>query len=430
MTAQTLPSSLRNWRLVTLASPVAQLMIGLSLALAVALALVGPDRLLAQIEGDRGIAPIASSRDVQVGGIEVETTGKDAAEARLNGWKLAKRKGWEKLGGPTMGDGQLDSMVTAVVIEREMIGPRRYIATLGVVFDRQKAGGYVKSGSGRNHSAPLLVIPVLYSGGVSQVFEVRGPWQKAWAGFNASTSAVDYVRAAGSGGDSLMLTAGQAGRRSRQWWRSVLDQFGASDVIMPVAKLEREWPGGPVRGTFTARYGPDNIWLDSFKLEAKDEAGVPDMLNQALVRMDQIYTDALARGLLKPDQSLTSDTSAIDAAIASLTAAIRPATESTKSDSSQAGTPDPTASDAPAAPATVATYTVQFASPDAQAVDAALGAVRGAAGVKGASTTSIAIGGTSVMRVTYAGDLDGLAAALRARGWQVSVGSNALSIRR
>ncbi len=430
MTVQTLPSSLRNWRRITLASPVAQLMIGLLLALAIALALVGPERLLAQIEGDRGIAPLASSRDIQVGGIEVETTGKDAQEARLNGWKLAKRKGWEKLGGPTMGDGQLDSMVSAVVIEREQIGPHRYIATLGVVFDRQKAGGYISGGGGRNHSAPLLVVPVLYSGGVSQVFEVRGPWQKAWASFNASTSAVDYVRPSGSGGDSLMLTAGQPGRRSRQWWRSVLDQFGASDVIVPVAKLEREWPGGPVHGKFTARYGPDNIWLDSFELDAKDEAGVAAMLNQALVRMDQIYSDALSRGLLKPDQSLTSDTSAIDAAIASLTAAIRPATEETRSESTQAGTPEAQASEAPAVPATVATYTVQFASPDAQAVDAALGAVRGASGVKGASTTSIAIGGTSVMRVTYAGDLDALAAALRARGWQVSVGSNALSIRR
>jgi hypothetical protein len=78
----------------------------------------------------------------------------------------------------------------------------------------------------------------------------------------------------------------------------------------------------------------------------------------------------------------------------------------------------------------VSTYTVQFASPDASAVDAALGAVRGVSGVQGAATTSIAIGGTSVMRVTFAGDIDSLAASLRSRGWQVNAGSNALSIRR
>jgi hypothetical protein len=78
----------------------------------------------------------------------------------------------------------------------------------------------------------------------------------------------------------------------------------------------------------------------------------------------------------------------------------------------------------------VQSFTVQFASPDAQAVDLALGSVRGASGVRGAGTTSIAIGGTSVMRVSYAGSLDDLAAALRSRGWSVTVGSNALSIRR
>ena len=88
------------------------------------------------------------------------------------------------------------------------------------------------------------------------------------------------------------------------------------------------------------------------------------------------------------------------------------------------------ASEAPPREAAVSSYTVQFASPDAQAADAALSGVRGAAGVKGAATSSIAIGGTSVMRVTFAGELGELAAALRARGFSVTVGSNSLSIRR
>jgi hypothetical protein len=75
-------------------------------------------------------------------------------------------------------------------------------------------------------------------------------------------------------------------------------------------------------------------------------------------------------------------------------------------------------------------YVVQFVTPNAAAVDSALGAVRGTPGVRGAATSSIAIGGTSVMRVTYAGDIAGLAAALRARGFTVQQGSNALSISR
>ena len=413
----------------------ARLVAGLALALAAALIIVGPERLLAQIEGERGILPVATSSDIQIGGIEVETTGKDAQEARTNGWKLAQRIGWQLLKGPAMSDGQIEGMVSAVVIEREQIGPKRYVARLGVVFDRQRAGQFLGGGGGgggdvtRSHSAPLLVIPVLYSGGVAQTFEVRGPWQKAWAEFRAGASAIDYVRASGSGGESLILTAGQPGRRSRLWWRNVLAQFGASDVIMPVARLERQWPGGPVRGFFTARYGPDNTYLDSFALTANDEAGLPAMLNAALQRFDSIYTGALAQGLLRPDATLYSEQQSMDAALSALIAATQPQPVEGPTATASSSAPSALASET-AAPDTVATYSVQFASPDAAAVDAALGAVRGASGVRGAATSSIAIGGTSVMRVTYAGELDALAAALRARGWQVTVGSNALSIRR
>ncbi|MEO0033326.1 MAG: hypothetical protein RIS94_3084, partial [Pseudomonadota bacterium] len=53
--------------------------------------------LYAQIEGDRGIAPIASNGDFEVTGIEVNTTGKNADEARSAGWREAQRKAWEKL---------------------------------------------------------------------------------------------------------------------------------------------------------------------------------------------------------------------------------------------------------------------------------------------------------------------------------------------
>jgi hypothetical protein len=403
-------------------------------AVLLALGVAGISALLAQIEGDRGIPPIASSEDIQVSGIEVNVHADSAEEARSEGWQLAARKAWEKLNGPKMPDGQLDAMVTAIVIEHEQIGPRRYIARLGVIFDRAKAGQFVSAagGAARMRSAPLLVIPVLQSGGVRQVFEVRGPWQRAWANFQSAASPIQYVRPTGAGGDSLIVTAGQAGRRSRLWWRTVLDQFEAADVLIPVARLERQWPGGPVIGTFTARYGPDNRLLESFTLRASNEDGVPKMLNTALVRMDLIYRRALASGLLTPDPSLMAGSWQIDAALAELAAKLRAAEDASKgpgeSQVDTTGTPTPLASES-AAP-TISSITVQFVTPDAAAVDAAFGAVRGAPGVRGASTSSIAIGGTSVMRVTLSGDINALAAALRGQGWQVSVGAGALRISR
>jgi len=411
--------------------PAAQLTVLLALLLALVLLVIGPARLLAQIEGERGIPPIAGTSDIQIGGIEVNVTGKDAQDARFAGWKLAQSKAWEKLGGPKMSDEQIDAMVSAIVIEQEQIGPRRYIARLGVIFDRAKAGQFIAApgeATVQARSAALLVIPVFYSGGASQVFEVRGEWQKAWAGFQPGSSAIDYVRPVGSGGDSLLLTAGQPGRRSRIWWRNVLDQFGAADVIMPVARLERQWPGGPVHGTFTARHGPDNTFIASFRLNAANEEGVPAMLSQALVRLDAIYNDALARGMLRPDPTLASDQNALNAAFAALRSQLAVGNASGASPDVAAAAGAAPGVEAPQKPETV--ITVQFASPDANAVDAALSAVRGVPGVQSAATSSLAIGGTSVMRVTMAGDIDALAAALRARGWQVVVGNGALSIRR
>ena len=135
---------------------------GLVLAAALAVAVIGPARLIAQIEGDRGIAPVASTGDIEVDGITVNATGKTAEEARRNGWREATRLAWAKAGGPQLADGELESLVSSVVIQREQIGPRRYIATLGVIFDRTRAGQFVAGGSAiGTRSQPMLMLPLL-----------------------------------------------------------------------------------------------------------------------------------------------------------------------------------------------------------------------------------------------------------------------------
>lgn len=394
--------------------------------------------LTAQVAGDRGIAPLASSTDIEVSDLKVDVTGKNAEDARQNGWKEAQRLGWKKLGGGSISDSQLESMVSAVVIEREQIGPRRYIATLGVIFDRSRAGRSLGASGRQTRSAPMLLLPVLESGGVNTMFEMRNPWQRVWAEYQASASAINYVRPTGANGDSLLLTFGQTSRRSRTWWRNILGQFDAADVLVPVAKLQRQWPGGPINGEFTARYGPDNRYLGSFKLTAENEEGLTAMMLEARGRFNDMFSKALSDGLLKPDPTLNFGGGSADPAIQRLieigrqiqaqersdAAAARSATERTVSPEP---TPTPTAT--PTA-AVVASYVVQFSTPNAPSVDAALSGVRGTAGVRGVATSSIAIGGTSVMRVSYAGTLPQLAAALRARGFAVNEGTTGLGISR
>ncbi|KAA5683564.1 heavy-metal-associated domain-containing protein, partial [Pseudomonas aeruginosa] len=61
------------------------------------------------------------------------------------GWRLAQRKAWVQLsqrlgaGGGLVSDGTLDQLVSGIVIENEQIGPTRYIAKLGVLFNRARA---------------------------------------------------------------------------------------------------------------------------------------------------------------------------------------------------------------------------------------------------------------------------------------------------
>ena len=423
------------------------LLAGVGIMLAGAAMLIGAPgdygRIFAQIEGERGIAPVVNTGNIAVSGIEVNTTGRTAAEARAAGWRQAWQMAWAQTHGPALDSATIEGLVSSVVVESEEVGPHRYHARLKVEFDRARAGQFVAGQNGAviRRSAPMLVLPVLYSGGVAQVFEVRGPWQRAWAEFGTGTSAIDYVRPSGAGGDSLVLTAGQAGRRSRLWWRTILDQYGAADVVMPMARLERQWPGGPIHGTFTARYGPDNSFIGSFTMDAPDEAALPAMLGRAIAQIDGLYTDALTRGLLRPDVSLTLEhPGAADPGIAGLIALGRKqqAEEAAAAAAQQAAAAVPLALPSaeakpglkPGARPVEVALTIQFASPDARAVDAALAALKAVPGTSGVATTSIAIGGTSVMRAGFSGTAADLAASLRARGWQVSASGNVLKIRR
>jgi hypothetical protein len=289
-------------------------------AIGLPLALVGGGIVVAQIEGPkRGIAPIASAGDFEVTGVSVNVVGDNAFDARQKGWEQAQRLAWAALWrkthnetGASLSDSTLDGITAAIVVEQEQIGPRRYVAKLGVLFDRARAGQLLGVSGVTRRSAPLMLLPVTYSAGAPTVFEQRTSWQRSWAKFRTADSTIDYIRPSGAGGESLLLNAGQPERRSRIWWRTILDQFGAADVIIPIARIERQWPGGPVIGRFSARYGPDNRFLGAFTLRTTSEAGIPAMMDQAVLRMDQLFQSALNSGRLRADASLVLEPEVVE----------------------------------------------------------------------------------------------------------------------
>lgn len=393
-----------------------------------ALSLVGGGALYAQLDGsDRGIAPIDSSSTFEVTGIEVDVTAKSGEEARMAGWRQALSKGWAALWAKTNGrpvseaprlnDSVLSGMLSGVVIEEEQIGPTRYIAKLGLLFDRSRAGGLLGVEGLSRRSQPMLVIPVMLTGGSYQSFESRNEWQRAWAQFRTTNSPIDYVRPVGNGIDPLLLNNSQAQRRNRSWWRMILKQYGAADIVVPEVQLKRIYPGGPVIGTFTARHGPDYQLIDRFTLRAESSAALPRMLEAGVQRIDAAYARALAEGRLPFDRSLIPVEPEVE----------DDAAEEIEAQNQAASTP-PAPVQVPAGVAVP--YSIRYASPNPNAVAEAEISVSGIPGITSALTVSTALGGTSTMRVTFAGDPAALASALRARGWTVSGSGSTLTISR
>ncbi len=391
-----------------------------ALGFASVLAMAGAGMVMAQSgakpPAQNSIDPVSGS--FEVNGVTIDVRGKDANAARQGGWRLAQRKGWDMLSrrltghSSTMSDGALDAMVTGIVVEQEQIGPTRYIAKLGVLFDRAKAGAILGVAVQVMRSPPMLLVPVEWSGGTGHAFERDTAWRQAWERFHGGAGTIDYVKPQGTGPDSLLLNAGQIERRGRGWWRNVLDRYGARDVLVAEVQLRRDYPGGPVTAIFIASHGPDRLKITQFALRVDSSNGLDAMLDQGVARIDQAYQDALSSGVLKTDALL----------------AYRP--PEAKPEATPTDEPTTVATPTPDAVDTNASLTIQVETPDAAALTASEGAVRGVPGVRSASTTSLALGGISVMRVSYDGPIGSLRAALEGRGWIVQEGTGVLRIRR
>ncbi len=376
------------------------------LLIAAFLALAGlGGALIAQMEsGERGILPIDSSGTLEITGIKVDVGGKDADIARYAGWRMAQRQGfkalWAKMNkrpisqAPTLSDSTLDGLVSSIVVEQEQIGPNRYIATLGVLFDRARAGELLGIAGEVRRSAPMLLIPVMISGGTATSVELRNPWQRAWAQFRTSQSPIDYVRVSGLGVDPLLVNAAQTRRPGRGWWRNVLDLYGAANILIAEVRVDRLYPGGPTKAQFVGRFGPDGKILGSFELVARNSQSIPQLMTEGVQRMDELFVQAHSAGLVRGDPDLI----------------IQPPPPVEEEQEEVTG------------PAEVAPTVVQvlvIERGDAAAVAQSVAQIRGLAGVIWVTQAPLPNGNAN-LSVNYRGDAAALGLALSSRGWAVT----------
>jgi hypothetical protein len=364
--------------------------------------------LFAQMEaGERGILPLDSSGTLEIDGIHVDVGGKDAQSARYAGWRIAQRQGfkmlWAKSHGlpvsqaPNLSDSQLDDIVSSIIVDRERIGPNRYIADLGVLFDRARAGQLLGIPGVSERSQPMLLIPVIVSAGTETSVELRNPWQRAWAEFRTSQSPIDYVRVSGLGADPLLINADQVRRPGRNWWRNILDLYGAADILVAEVRVHRLYPGGPAKAQFIGRHGPDGEIVGGFTLTAANSGAIPAMMAEGVRRMDQVFTAAFNAGALRRDSTLNLP-------------------------------PPPPPPEQPQAPHAAVQYQVAVVTPNAATYNSALAHLRAVPGVTLVQQVNIGIGDTSYFYVTYAGDLSTLRSIMVSRGWGADISGGQLKV--
>jgi hypothetical protein len=356
-----------------------------------------------------------------IGGIDVDVAGPTAQAARMAAFRIAQRKAWPQLwsrltgapeaNAPRLTDSQLDSMVSGIESQGERFSTTRYLARLGVVFDRSRAAPWLGATGAGLHSPPMLLLPLLTDGGAPVVHQTKTPWAAAWNRFRETVTPVDYVLASGSPGDNMLLTGWQVHRPDRESWRNILTRFDTVQVLTAEARLVRAWPGGPITALFIARAGPDAGELGRFTLTSAGPEGLDAMFDTAVRAIDTIYADALRNGRLQSEPDLAQELAPLLAATGPLIGAAPVV------DSGDDG-------------AIAASLDVLVATPDAATAAAIEALVRGTAGVTAVTTTSLSLGGTSQLLIGYAVPRAMLDYSLDGRGLRLVVSNGQTILRR
>ena len=243
-----------------------------------------------------------------VAGIQVDRTADTAATARQEAIVEAHRRAFDRLMArmvpadqrqnlPGLAQADIVPMVLSFGIDEEKTSSVRYIGTLSFRFRRAEVRRFLKSAGvtfAETRSKPVLLLPVLDSGGAKLLWDDPNPWFAAWNQVPPSDGLVPLRLPVGDLADIRDISAEQAASGSTAQVATIGERYGAATVVIAEAVVDLVTVAGKRNVNVSLRYlgGP---W--------SDQTGI------RIFRILESETDAVALGriALKMSRQIEED---------------------------------------------------------------------------------------------------------------------------
>ncbi|HSY85278.1 MAG TPA: DUF2066 domain-containing protein [Verrucomicrobiae bacterium] len=201
-----------------------------------------------------------------VPGVSVDVTASDAVSARekalLEGQRQALSQLLTQLATPAdiaklppLSDAQITDMVADYQVESEKVSSVRYIGQITFRFRADAVSSYLGQGGITTTSVgagpPVLVLPVLTSGGKNLLFEDGNSWLAAWNQHRPADGVVRLVLPLGDAADVAAISGDEALAGNSAKLQALATRYGVGEVVVADAKVD---PGNLALAT--KRYTP------------------------------------------------------------------------------------------------------------------------------------------------------------------------------
>lgn len=274
--------------------------------------------LLAASLGGQGV----SAQEIYtVRGVPVDVTADSPSAAREQAVREGRRAAFERLVArlasgsaaarsvAQRSDSELANLSLGFEVEEQRTSTVRYVGKMTFAFDPARVRQLLISTGvpfAETRSLPVLVIPVLDSGGGPVLWEEGNPFRSAWSNTTIETGLVPFVVPYGDIADVRDLTTSQALAGDETALSRIAERYGARDVVVVEAKPRA---GGAVEIS-VERIGPTGFGTTLVETVSGTEGGDAERYAAAVERTVDLIEDAwkqdnLIRGGLESRVTVT-----------------------------------------------------------------------------------------------------------------------------